>query len=242
MKIATKEKIGNLAWGDSNQRGDIFSIYFYHKLAAPVVQILLKTKITPNQVTYFGLIPALTSIVLIATGKYPMLLFGALFLQIAQLCDYVDGTLAKVKHAQSAFGEWSDGFVDTIKIVGWYFAFAIGYYNQQHNLNVFFLLAVFLGVKVLTDYTTKAFVSCFNEEGTPLNKDMQQNLISRFPFLKRVPIGLVRVPVGGGIFPVLLTIGLLLNQLLLPFYIYVTLHILNGMKTVAYIFIKYRKQ
>ena len=171
-----------------------------------------------------------------------MMLLAIVFLQLAYLLDYVDGALARVKKATSVFGEWLDGLVDRTKVLGWYFAFAIGYYNQDHNSDTFFLLAIFLGVKILTDYINKAFVSCFNEESTPLNTDMQQNLVKRFHFLKNIPVGIIKNPIGGGVFPVLLSIGLLTNKLLLPFYIYMAMHILNATKTVIYTFIKHKEK
>ena len=94
----------------------------------------------------------------------------------------------------------------------------------------------------MTDYVGREFVACFEEDHEPLNDDMKDSLIKKIPLLKRIPEGIIKGPIGGGMFPVLLTIGILTNQLLAPFYFYAALHILNTIKTIIYIFIKYRKR
>ena len=55
----TKKEIEKIAHGDPNQIGDIFSRHFYNKLSIPIVYLLLKIGITPNQVTYLALILAI---------------------------------------------------------------------------------------------------------------------------------------------------------------------------------------
>lgn len=215
--------------------------YMYSWLVVRLVGLLLNARITPNQITYLGLVPGTLSIYLIASGRYDMIVLGAVFFQISWIFDMLDGGLAKARGTTSVFGKWLDGFIDTILVIGCYFAFTVGYYNQHPDLRVFFLLSIFLGVKIFTDYIYKSFVSYFNEEHTPLTTDMHQSLIKKFPFLARIPPAIIKNPIGG-CFHILLTVCALFNQLLLPLYIYTALIFLNSIKTIAYVHIRYRKR
>ena len=57
--------------------------YMYSWLVVRLVGLLLNTRITPNQITYIGLVSGTISIYLIASGRYDMIVIGVIFFQIS---------------------------------------------------------------------------------------------------------------------------------------------------------------
>lgn len=89
--------------------GLIMWLFRYRQIAFFIVKhLLLKTNITPNQVTYFEMITFLTSMVLVGTGEYIYMIIGAGLGISCVILDYIDGTLARAKSLSSTFG----GFLD----------------------------------------------------------------------------------------------------------------------------------
>ena len=68
-----------------------------HYLMLYVTEPLLKTAITPNQITGFWLILQLIGSGLMVWGIYWMNVLGVLLYTIAMLLDYVDGQIARIK-------------------------------------------------------------------------------------------------------------------------------------------------
>lgn len=78
-------------------------------LARSVAQIFVRTPITPNMLTLFGVVLNLIVGVLLAGGH---LLSGGLMLIIASLFDLLDGALAKITDKVSEFGAFLDSAMD----------------------------------------------------------------------------------------------------------------------------------
>ena len=80
----------------------------YH-LTQPVVRLLLKTSITPNTITWAGLLVAVGAAVLIGTG-HP---FAAGFVVlVAGFFDIIDGALARGTNRTTRFGAVLDSTLD----------------------------------------------------------------------------------------------------------------------------------
>ena len=77
--------------------------------AEPVVQLLARTSITPNALTWFGFLVSVGAAVLIATGH----LFAAGFVVLAAgLFDILDGALARRTNRTTRFGAVLDSTLD----------------------------------------------------------------------------------------------------------------------------------
>jgi phosphatidylglycerophosphate synthase len=85
---------------------------FNRWLCRPAVRLLTHLGVTPNMVTLTGLLCAVGSAVCYARGAYLDSVLGALLFFLSGLLDEVDGMLARLKFADSAFGCWFEGFVD----------------------------------------------------------------------------------------------------------------------------------
>lgn len=96
----------------------IWNTYVMRPLAAVFVATIHRTPLTPNQVTLFSLLVAVTGSALLALlPTYNGSLIGILVLEIAYLFDCADGMLARYKKLASPTGHLFDFFVDEQKAV-----------------------------------------------------------------------------------------------------------------------------
>jgi phosphatidylglycerophosphate synthase len=85
---------------------------FNRRLCRPFVRLLSHTSITPNAVTFGGVLISVLSAIACAHGGYLYSVLGALLFYIAGLFDEMDGMLARIKFAESPRGTWLEGFAD----------------------------------------------------------------------------------------------------------------------------------
>jgi len=116
----------------------------YKPIGYYLTELLSKTRITPNQVTFFQFIFFLLTGVFYYFGTYPYLIFGALSFQIAHILDNVDGMLARKKGISNNYGAWLDDqttfFSRVIVFLG--IIFGLYRFNQDILIWLFGFLAV----------------------------------------------------------------------------------------------------
>jgi len=77
-------------------------------------QVLCRTAVTPNQITLFAAALGIVGCVLMASGRYALVLLGLLLEHAQSVLDGCDGELARVRFQQSKLGAWLDTFVDDV--------------------------------------------------------------------------------------------------------------------------------
>jgi phosphatidylglycerophosphate synthase len=96
----------------------LFNLYVMRPIAAVVVGLFAKTRITPNQVTILNLFIFVVAIALfVALPDYKGGLVAILVLETSYCLDCVDGMLARFKKIPSKEGHLFDFFTDEIKAV-----------------------------------------------------------------------------------------------------------------------------
>lgn len=95
------------------------------RMVRPIGRALLKTKLTPDHLTFFGLVIATLAAVAVGSGR---LIFGLILVILAALPDLFDGALAKASNSSSQRGAFFDSTMDRVTdnmLLGgmaWYFA------------------------------------------------------------------------------------------------------------------------
>lgn len=114
------------------------------RLALPVIKLLLKTPITPNMISVGGVFVSLTAGYLFSLGGYRYYVLGAIVSYISALFDHFDGSIARLKNMESAFGCYFEQVCD----FAYYFSFAIGVtlglYRETNNPFYLFLGGAFI--------------------------------------------------------------------------------------------------
>lgn len=107
---------------------------FNRRLCRPFVRLLSHTSITPNAVTFVGVLISVVSAIVFARGGYFYSVLGALLFYIAGLFDEMDGMLARIKFAESPLGTWLEGFADGLSYFLLFGGIAIGLSHRYGRL------------------------------------------------------------------------------------------------------------
>jgi phosphatidylglycerophosphate synthase len=102
-------------------------IWFNSIFSIKISSLLVKTFLTPNQITILGLFIGLASGILFAQGNYWNSLMGGVLFSITAILDCCDGDVARLKFMESDFGEKLDTSCDNI-------------------INIFIFIGIMLGV------------------------------------------------------------------------------------------------
>lgn len=92
----------------------IFDYYIYARIAKVLTRIALKTNLTPNQITLISLFFGIFAGFFFLLGGYYYTLLGAIFVQLVQILDTVDGAIARFKNISTPFGGFFDFSVNMI--------------------------------------------------------------------------------------------------------------------------------
>jgi phosphatidylglycerophosphate synthase len=108
----------------------IFS-QFNRSLCRPLVRWLSKTPVTPNLITFSGLLVVLLSGYWYAQGYWLAYVLGGLFYFLSVLFDEMDGMLARLTFKESAFGCWLETVVDYASYVVVFTGMTVGLYRES---------------------------------------------------------------------------------------------------------------
>jgi phosphatidylglycerophosphate synthase len=118
---------------------------FNRRLCRPFVRLLSHTRVTPNALTFGGLLVAILGGLLFARGSYFNYVGGALLFFVSGLFDEMDGMLARIKFSESAFGTWLEGLVDNITYLVIFAGITIGLHRQYGSWPVKYGIALIIG-------------------------------------------------------------------------------------------------
>jgi CDP-L-myo-inositol myo-inositolphosphotransferase len=88
------------------------SKYLNRPVSLWISRYLVRTFVTPNQISVFSFLLSIVAAVLFAVGGYPFLAIGGLLAQIASVIDGCDGEIARLKFQSSKYGGWFDAVLD----------------------------------------------------------------------------------------------------------------------------------
>ncbi len=92
----------------------IIDRYIIRKISGFITRLLVKTPITPNQVTIISLILGIVSAAFFSHGAHICTIIAGVFYFISTVFDQCDGEVARFKHMTSDFGKTFDIIVDSI--------------------------------------------------------------------------------------------------------------------------------
>lgn len=99
-------------------------------LSKPLTAFLLKTPLTPNQVTLLSLSFGIGAGVLLASGDSALFIPAAFAFVTAMVLDNCDGEIARTKNMRSVFGGWLDVVADVFTDLFFFAGLTIGLLKQ----------------------------------------------------------------------------------------------------------------
>ena len=118
---------------------------FNRRLCRPFVRLLSHTRITPNAVTFGGVVVSIISALSFAHGTYLWSVAGALLFYIAGLFDEIDGMLARIKFAESPSGTWLEGMADGLSYLLLFGGVTVGLSRHYGRIAVWTGFALLIG-------------------------------------------------------------------------------------------------
>jgi CDP-L-myo-inositol myo-inositolphosphotransferase len=92
----------------------IIDRYIIRKISGFISGLLIRTPVTPNQVTIISLVIGIVAAVFFSHGAYKSTIIAGVFYFISTVFDQCDGEVARFKHMESDFGRIFDIIVDSI--------------------------------------------------------------------------------------------------------------------------------
>jgi CDP-diacylglycerol--glycerol-3-phosphate 3-phosphatidyltransferase len=166
-------------------------------LTQPLVRLLARTSITPNTITWLGVLIAAGAAVLIALG-HPfaagfVVLFGGFF-------DTIDGALARYTGQTSRFGAILDSTLDRLAEAVVLLGLIIMYAGQQSNAGV-----VVVGIV----WMASVLVSYIRARAEAMGLECEVGLFTRPERVVVLVLGLLLSPIGNALLITLCVIATL---------------------------------
>lgn len=129
------------------------SRWVYRRVSIPVTWLLVRTPVTPNQVTLVSAIVGLVGVWAVASpwmGRWWMPLAGILLFQWSIVLDHVDGEVARAKRMGSPAGYYFDNFVMEVLLhLAWAGALVFAVHGQTGADRWLWWGAAFVALKAL---------------------------------------------------------------------------------------------
>ena len=138
----------------SGKASDGIHSSFNRRLCRPVVRWLSHTRVTPNVVTFTGVVVAIFSAIAFAGGTYWSYVAGALLFFVAGLFDEMDGMLARIKFSDSPFGTYLESHADSLSYLLLFVGITIGLYRQHGARELWIGAALLIGLVLALVTTT----------------------------------------------------------------------------------------
>ena len=140
-RLASSESIGplehELLLSLENPRDGQVDTYCNRKVSRLITRWLLRTPLTPNQVTVLSCLVGILGALCFFPGGYWGPVLGALLLQFSVVLDCCDGEIARVKFMESPLGDWLDIVCDTIVSIAIFLGVGVAVWSDgtvQHAL------------------------------------------------------------------------------------------------------------
>ncbi len=175
MQIETERKVEQLS--GTSLDSPIIDRYIIRRISGFISGFLVKTPITPNQVTITSLVFGIASAVFFLHGTHTWIIIAGVLYFISTVFDQCDGEVARYKQMESDFGRAFDIVVDSIvnaaivagitcalyKSSGSWFIIIIGLLAIT-GISISILLATYLGNENKKDTGTKEMLDKLNNK------------------------------------------------------------------------------
>ena len=187
---------------------DLFS-YPFRYVSTIITSILIKTEITPIQVTIFHIFLGIISAFLFSIGLYTYTIIASALLIFVFILDCVDGEIARYKKNGSELGIWLDHVSDYIILFMIIASITLGTFKANSESITLSLGLISLMITAIIG------VISISRMGEKVKKNKAVKLPFKFKFSKRLHLGVFTPAI------LFLTIGPLTKQINIMFGIYI---------------------
>ena len=183
-----------------------------NKITGPLIPLLSKTGLTPDILTWIGLLINIVAAAMVATNR---LLIGGLLVLLSGLFDILDGALARYTNKTTRFGALLDSTFDRLSEALLLIGILILYINGEHALEILLIFGVMVG---------SFLISYIRARSEGLGIECKTGLFTR---AERV---------------IILALGLMVNQILVTLIILGVFTFITAVQRLVYVWQQTRKQ
>ncbi len=141
IRRAEKQLLGSLR----KKTDGYFAYWFDRRISTQISLQLVRTGVTPNQISIFTLFLVLASAVAIATPNPLISGSGAILFLISTILDGCDGEVARLKYLESALGARLDLVCDNIGLVALFIGIIVNVYSHVPGTELLYAGAAIIG-------------------------------------------------------------------------------------------------
>ncbi|MEK0319105.1 MAG: sugar phosphate nucleotidyltransferase [Nitrosopumilus sp.] len=162
-----------------------------------ISKLLLKTGITPNQISVLSFVIGLAGASFFFIGEYFYLILGGILVHIHSIVDGCDGEVARLKLRQTKYGGWLDSVLDRYVDAAIILGLIYGYWSITGDITIWIIGFFALIGSFLNSYTSDKYDSIFrNGDMTKRSKfrmgrDVRLLLITIGALTNQIPIMLI---------------------------------------------------
>ncbi|MCY3757215.1 MAG: CDP-alcohol phosphatidyltransferase family protein [Acidobacteria bacterium] len=189
-------------------------VLFNRRLSTLLTALLVRTPLSPNQVTFLSFLVILPAIYLLSTGERTSLIAAGLLIQLSFTLDCCDGEMARLRGHSSPFGAWLDGTLDRIAEVMLFVALGLALERQTGDPRAWLYTLVSFSGLAMTHIVTLMTVNAFGKG--KLEESRGLGIIGRLAGLLRISPRTMRNFLRSGIdvYLMVFTLGAVFNQLM----------------------------
>jgi CDP-L-myo-inositol myo-inositolphosphotransferase len=162
-----------------------------------ITKLLLKTGITPNQISVLSTVIGLVGASFFFSGEYFYLILGGILIHIHSIVDGCDGEVARLKLRQTKYGGWLDSVLDRYVDAAIIFGLAYGYWSITGDVTIWIIGFFALIGTFLNSYTSDKYDSIFKNGDMAkrskfrMGRDVRLLLIVIGALTNQIPIMLI---------------------------------------------------
>ena len=162
-----------------------------------ISKLLLKTGITPNQISVLSFVIGLAGASFFFIGEYFYLILGGILIHIHSIVDGCDGEVARLKLRQTKYGGWLDSVLDRYVDAAIILGLIYGYWSITGDVTIWIIGFFAIIGSFLNSYTGDKYDSIFrNGDMTKRSKfrmgrDVRLLLITIGALTNQIPIILI---------------------------------------------------
>lgn len=142
-------------------RDGVVSRYLNRPLSTRLSPLLVRTSVTPNQITVASFLMSALAGFTFALGHPLTMVLGGLLAQASSIVDGCDGEVARLKGMASAYGAWFDAVLDRWADVLILLGMAWGQFVVNHRWEIWPLGFLAVAGSVILSYTESRYESAF---------------------------------------------------------------------------------
>ena len=163
----------------------LVEVLFNRRLSTLLTRLLVRTPLTPNQVTVLSFFVLLPGAYLLSTGERIALIGAGLLIQLSFTLDCCDGELARLRGISSPFGAWLDGLLDRIAELVLCLALGAALEHQSDDPYAYLYSFVVFASLAMTHIATLMNATAFGKG--QLAESAGRGLVGRLAGFVRIP-------------------------------------------------------